>query len=90
MASKTIWKFEVPVEDDASVLMPRGAVVLDVKAKYSSALEVWAIVDPDEDREPRRFSIRGTGHPLGQVGKHLATVRSNALVWHVFEGGPQA
>lgn len=82
---KTIWKFELPITDEAELMMPAGAVVLDVKPFYTGVLNVWAVVDPAAPEVPHRFSIRGTGHPLGTVGKHVATASDGRFVWHVFE-----
>lgn len=82
---KTIWKFEIPVADEVTVSMPRYAEILDVKAASPSLLNLWAIVDTTSAPAPRRLSIRGTGHPLGGVGKHIATTQAHPLVWHIFE-----
>ena len=86
MSTWTIWKFELLVTDHAEVEMPHGATLLDVQATSSPAfLQLWAVIDPTAPKEPRRFEIRGTGHPLGKVGPHIATVQTRGLVWHVFE-----
>lgn len=83
---KTIWKFEVPVEDEVSVEMPCHSEVLAVQEGESpGVLWLWAIVDDTFTTRPRRFSIRGTGHPLGEVGPYIATVQTGPFVWHVFE-----
>lgn len=83
---RTIWKFEIPVTDEVAVTMPRGAEVIEVAHLMVGVLVMWAIVDTDEPEVSRRFSIRGTGHPLGEVGEHLATVQTpGVLVWHCFE-----
>ncbi len=83
---RTIWKFTLLVEDHPVIEMPSGAEVIAVEPTGTPAvLELWAIVDPRAKKERRRFEIRGTGHELGEVGRHVGTVRSSALVWHVFE-----
>lgn len=87
----TIWKFALSVGDDTTVTMPQGAVILDVKDAGPGLLSLWAIVDPDAPTEERLFHVRGTGHPLGEVGEHVATVAtasSGLFVWHVFEALP--
>lgn len=85
MSAKTIWKFEMPVADETEVRLLAGAEVVDIQAAGPARLHIWAIVDPDADAARRRFSIRGTGHPLGDVGAHVATVQAPPFVWHVFE-----
>lgn len=82
---KTIWKFQLPVGDDTTVTMPQGSVVLDVKAACTGLLELWAIVHPDAPTEERTFNVRGTGHPLGEVGEYLATATVGQFVWHIFD-----
>ena len=97
--NSTIWKFDLPWEDVASVEMPKGAVVLSVGVQPDGiggqALKLWAIVpDPHAEKETRRFRVAGTGHPLHEphsdpafsVGGFLGTViwPGGSLVFHVF------
>lgn len=83
---KTIWKFELLVTDEVTIQMPRGAEILHVAPTITPAfLQIWAVVDPKAAKVGRRLSIRGTGHELGSVGEHLATVQADSLVWHIFE-----
>ena len=54
---------------------------------------MWAIVEPDAEREPRVIEVVGTGNPMPDVTDeglarcHIATVQTcqGRLVWHVFE-----
>jgi hypothetical protein len=84
----TIWKFELPVADVAMVVMPADARVLTVAAVGTRAY-VWALVDPDASMESREFAVRGTGHPVGDVGDYVGTflVDGGQFVFHVFEAG---
>lgn len=83
---RTIWKFDLLVQDQTNVEMPDGAEVLSVQPTSTPAvLQLWATVDPDAPKVRRRFEVRGTGHPLGAVGPHIATVQAGMLVWHIFE-----
>ena len=89
---KTIWKFTSKQgdhdDDERHIEMPQGANVLHAVAKAEwgrLVLTVWAVVDPDANNEDRVFLLRGTGHPLGLVGPHVATCLDGPFVWHVFE-----
>ena len=87
-----IWKFSLQITDRQTVTMPVGANILSVQDQ-AGGLQLWAIVNPDAEREQRVIEIVGTGNPMADVDKedlarfHIATVqvRGGALVWHVFE-----
>lgn len=82
----TIYRYRLPIQDEVTLLMPCFAQILSVQ-RQDDNLCMWAIVDPAERPETRRFEIHGTGNH----GRHfhnrkfLATVRDTWGVWHVFE-----
>ena len=66
--------------------MPRGAEVLTVQMQRE-VLCVWAVVDPDAEKEQRKFIVYGTGHEYDSIkGEYVGTVQIHGgdLVWHVF------
>jgi len=82
---KTIWKFELM----NVIEMPKGAKILSLQTQDDTPY-IWALVDPDVEKEKRIFSINGTGHPLiyftaedNYIGTYQLPYRG--LVWHVFE-----
>lgn len=82
----TIHKYPLFMGDEVAVMMPAGAKVLHV-GEQEGGLTLWAQVDQSQPFERRVFSIRGTGHPLGEVGRFIGTVvMSYGLVWHIYEG----
>lgn len=89
---KTIWKFNVPIRDLALIEMPKGAQTLSVGVQ-GQEICMWAIVDPNAEKEMRRFSVHGTGIPMefGLPGKFIGTVQivtiAGVYVGHVFEAG---
>jgi hypothetical protein len=89
----TIWKFPLgPSLDDIRISMPKGAKVLSVQAQHDAPM-VWAIVQPDADKETRRFVVFGTGHPIAHhdidvvASRFVGTFQMSggALVFHLFE-----
>lgn len=87
-----VWKFELPPKDTSIVLMPSGAKILSVGFQ-GEALCVWALVYPRNPKEPRAFSIRGTGHLTDglNVLPFIGTVfHPLGLVFHVWDGDPSA
>lgn len=81
---RTIYKYTLPVTDIARADMPAGAKVLTVQVQRGEVC-IWALVDPSNREETRRFRIAGTGHPIDDdVGSFIGTVQLGALVFHIF------
>ncbi len=86
---KTIWKFEIN-PSNLSIEMPKKAEILTVQQQNGEAC-IWALVNPDEEKEERVFEIFGTGHSvpvdMGIERKYINTFQLNggALVFHLFE-----
>lgn len=89
---KTIWKFNLKVDEGAQEIpMPTGAKVLTV-ALQDSKPTIWAEVDPTGKFVTRRFCIYATGQPIDcspADREYIGTVQIvgliAALVGHVFE-----
>lgn len=90
-AKKTVWRFALPIQDRVVLQMPVGAEMLSVgPPRIGSALDLWAIVSPDNPRTGRCFAIVGTGNPLpDEPHAYIGTTSSHgaALIWHVFDLG---
>jgi hypothetical protein len=86
---KTIWKFMLAFGDSPETWMPQGArpIHADIDSD-AGQVTVWAVVDPAATLVKRRFILRGTGHPLPDVGAHVATVKDGPFVWHIFDAPP--
>jgi hypothetical protein len=65
--------------------MPVGAKILTAQHQ-DGVMTLWAMVDPDAEREQRGFRIYGTGWPIEQDNlDYVATAREGIFVWHLFE-----
>ena len=86
-----VWKFTLEFGDSPEIEMPRGArpIHADVNAEAGRVI-VWAVVDPTAPLVKREFVMRGTGHPLPDVGAHVATVQDGPFVWHIFNAPSMA
>jgi hypothetical protein len=91
--NKTIWKFELAIDNKSVILMPKGAEILSVQLQNNSPV-IWAQVNPTElDKEPRVFEMFGTGHPvpcdIGIDRKFLGTIQpienGFSFAFHIFE-----
>lgn len=83
----TLSIYKYPIVDGQSVFLPVNAQILHVGLDLQDVLNLWALVDPAEKIEARKFFIYDTGQfitglPGTQI--HLATVRSGKYMDHVF------
>lgn len=88
MIAKTVWKYEFHLIDEFAIEMPKGARVLAAQEQYGSPM-MWALVDPTQPVEMRRFRLAGTGHKIDNAD-HLTYVgtlqlQGGGLVFHLFE-----
>lgn len=85
--AKTIWKYELSVTDEQSVMMPAGAKFLSVD-RQGDWLCLWALVDPNKGKVRRGLGIVGTGNPCPyERAQFVGTVQAPPFVWHVFDLG---
>lgn len=81
-----IWKFELPT--DGLIEMPKYARPISVQTQRG-VICLWALIEPNQPVEMRKFVILGTGHeiPKHGVGDFIDTFQLNegSLVFHVFE-----
>lgn len=83
--TKTIWKFPLAITDEQTVEMPRFANILRVDMQGDQCC-LWALVNPDNQKEGRTLQIYGTGHPIPErPGVYRGTFMTRDLVFHVFE-----
>ena len=84
---KTIYKYPVPL-DEFELELPRGAKILTFQSQNNNPT-IWALVDPLNKLEKRKFVIRGTGHPIMSNTNndvYIGTIQTEmGLVWHLFE-----
>lgn len=88
MTTTTVWKYEVPVDDEIVVDMGKAALIrwLHVEPLGRGRLTLWAQVQPRGWKMPEQtLYVRGTGRPMtGDEGRHVGTVIAPPFVWHVF------
>lgn len=85
----TIWKYQLPLQDDFELELPKFAKVLSVGAQNDMPV-IWVQVIVDEpEKEIRKFCLAGTGQHMN--GKHQLTfigtfqILEGRFVGHVFE-----
>lgn len=85
----TIWKFPLKITGVQAVEMPKGAKILTVQMQHDEMC-IWAIVNPDVEKQKRLFRVIGTGHPIESKGiealEYIGSVQqSDLFVWHLYE-----
>lgn len=85
---KTVYKFTLGV-NDVAIMMPVGAEILSA-AFQQDTLCIWAKVDTEAERRPRKFKVFGTGQEIpdefdNKNLKFIDTSFINWFVFHVFE-----
>jgi len=85
MKMKTVWTYYFEDSFDASFEMPKGAEIVHCalhKGKYC----LWALVDPDAEKEIRQFTSYPTGHIMRDLTlRYIGTITDDPAVVHVFE-----
>ena len=83
---KVIWKYTL--YDDGiicTLLIPKGGKILTSQIQ-NGIPRIWVLVDPNDEKEMRKFIVYGTGHTLSDdPGKYISTVQEGRFVWHIFE-----
>lgn len=85
--TNTIYRYEVPVDDEPHPIALAGDIV-HVGCRDPRTVEFWALHSDGPTRE-RVFCVVGTGHPIpGGFTRHVGTTVAPGgyLVWHLLEG----
>ena len=91
MKVKRVWKFQLPIIDEFELMMPKGAQILSAQIQTGIPC-LWALVDPDEGQELKRFRMAGTGHIIAEDAVEfvfIGTFQFDGLVIHLFEVKPE-
>lgn len=95
---RTIWKYQIKIEDTIVLSLPVGAEVLSIGVQHGEFC-AWAAVTPGSEIEDRTIYVRGTGHPMGRAagcrfigtiilaGGSPGSLARESLVFHFFDGG---
>ena len=91
---KTIYKFQLKLQDNIRIDMPAGAELLSVSSGLSETAYLWALVETDSRHVERTIRCAGTGHPIESwftKDRFIGTIilGYTGLVFHFFDGGEQ-
>ncbi len=89
---QTIWKFELPFGSPFKISMPLYAEILCIQQDQKTGiLCLWALVNPDYEKEERVFCLFGTGGKvsieMGYDLKYVGTYQyqEGRFIGHIFE-----
>jgi hypothetical protein len=82
--TKQIWKY--PLNGIINnIEMPMDAKILTIQTQNDQP-QIWALINPMNDLETRKFTIVGTGNPFDDTdAKYIGTFQDVPFVWHLFE-----
>lgn len=83
---KTMFKYTLNPVPEQTLYLPAEAEICSV-AEQCGNICLWALVEQDAYRTPRRIRIAATGEAFHGGGRFIGTVlmAGGSLVWHVFE-----
>lgn len=82
---RTIYKYNLDLQETQEKSMPAGAIALSVQMQDGD-LCLWALVDTSSKSQLRRVWIRGTGTDCVGMCKqeYIGSVQDGPYIWHVF------
>jgi hypothetical protein len=86
----SIWKYQLEITDNPSIVMPVDAKILTVQVQDKLPC-LWVMIpDNHEETETRHFRLAGTGHLINEASDKLSYIgtfqlQNDTLVFHVFE-----
>ena len=87
VASKTVWKWKLQLNETQVINMPSGAEILSIQTQQGKPM-LWALVNEDNPPTSRTFATYGTGFTMPEnPGKYIGSYQNKreTLVLHVFE-----
>jgi hypothetical protein len=84
---RSIYKYDLPEAGHVTIAMPKGAHVLCVQMQ-GAIPRIWALVDPEQPKEDRRFIAIPTGLGFNIEGcTYVGTYQINRgeFIFHLFE-----
>ena len=83
-----IFKYAIELTDYVEIKMPINAQILKIDVQFGT-VNMWALVNPNNNMEYRYFRIIGTGHPIYDISNlsYIDTLKmkNDNLVFHFFE-----
>jgi hypothetical protein len=84
---KTVYKYDLKIEDLNHLALPHGAkfLMVDRQMGRNYAWFEVPIVSDQACMKLRHFKVFGTGHEIPDDAQWLATWQAEPFVWHLYE-----
>lgn len=79
-----IWKYPIEIVDRQVLSLPSHAEILHVGLDPTGTPCIWCRVEPAARPVSTTILVRGTGHEISSVSKHIGSFVQGQFVWHVF------
>lgn len=84
--TRTIWKYQIPVLEDFTIDLPKGAEIIRF-ANEGGLLWLWAIVEPEAEIKPRRLLAFKTGaempsRPMKFLGYAAIVIQAELMLYY--------
>ena len=84
---RKVFKYALKIGGITNLKLPKGAQALHVDVQ-GSLPQLWALVDPEAEKQKRCFLFVATGQPIERADlRHVSTFMMDGgkFVFHVFE-----
>lgn len=83
-----MYRYEVPIDDEPHVIALSHSPIAAAAQPAAFIVEFWAEHTDGATQVERTFQIFGTGHPLPEGARWVATCqRVEGFIWHLYEIG---
>lgn len=84
---RAIWKFPIQLRSGPQTIVAPGLGKAVFFAEQNGQLHIWAKVKPGDVDVHRKFRICATGEEIPNHWRHVGSLQSDGLVWHLFQEG---
>ena len=62
---RKVYKYTLALQDEQTLMLPKDASILSIQMQgEGEAPQLWALVEPQKPKAPRKIRVYGTGHEI--------------------------
>jgi len=82
---RKIFKYPLEINDSPQVINVNKNAKIVMVGNQDGTLCLWIEVDDQALKDPRKFYVKGTGHPIPSWMCYIGSAIIKPFVWHVYE-----